>query len=598
MADKKVISIEIKVSEKNAAVTVNKTKTAVDGLTASTKKLAKATEQNKTNSGLNNAIIAESARLASDASYGFNAIANNLGQLVSLFSMSSKAAGGLGSAIKALFTAQSLFLIGLQLVITYGSKLFDMFTKLTGGSNLLMETFKNAGKEVQTTSGRFETYIRTLQDTNKSQEQQRRAVEKLNKQYPDFVQNLKDAGYSTEDLKDKTADIITITNRYRESLVKLAMARAAQTKIEELSGEYIQLQIDTNEKLKESGLTLDKAREISAKKDEFFANMNIKSVRGRTRASDQYLTSQVRLADKAVKEHDKEQVRIQESINALTKYTIIELDSSSKRAKAAKGESEEKNKYHQLEIGNFDRYIQALREMGRIRDHFFNKELQIEVDREKNSIKAIQLEKDQNINRLNALKEQGLSEEQLAVAKYQVNIYYAKLLQEEQNELDKQGYAMKMQMFQQYANALGSVSQLMKENSDAQKAFALAEIVANTAIGMSNGLVLAQEQALSAPPVSTMAFPLFYASQIAAVLAAAAKAKSILSGGSIGGGGGQAGGRNVEAPDFNVVGASPESQLAQSVSMQQNQPIKAFVVSRDMTNQQELDRVVTNTASL
>ena len=54
----------------------------------------------------------------------------------------------------------------------------------------------------------------------------------------------------------------------------------------------------------------------------------------------------------------------------------------------------------------------------------------------------------------------------------------------------------------------------------------------------------------------------------------------------------------VEAPDFNVVGASPQSQLAASISEQQTQPLRAFVVGKDITNQQELDRNITTTAGL
>ena len=61
-------------------------------------------------------------------------------------------------------------------------------------------------------------------------------------------------------------------------------------------------------------------------------------------------------------------------------------------------------------------------------------------------------------------------------------------------------------------------------------------------------------------------------------------------------GGGQ--GANVQAPDFNVVGASPESQLAQSVSAQQMKPIKAFVVGKEITNQQEFDRNIITTSAL
>jgi len=155
-------------------------------------------------------------------------------------------------------------------------------------------------------------------------------------------------------------------------------------------------------------------------------------------------------------------------------------------------------------------------------------------------------------------------------------------------------------MLSAYADSLGSISQIIGENTAAGKAAALAEIAINTAVGFSNGLVVAQEQALSAPPVSSLAFPLFYAQQIASVLGAAAQAKRILSGGSASGSGsrGSKASMEVEAPDFNVVGASPESQLAQSVAEQQVKPVKAFVVGKDITNQQELDRNIVTTAGL
>lgn len=93
----------------------------------SVKSINKNGKQLRTNAGLNNAIIAESARLASDASFGYTAIANNLGQLISLFSASANAAGGLRSAIGALFTIQSAFLIGIQLLITYGDDIYNFF---------------------------------------------------------------------------------------------------------------------------------------------------------------------------------------------------------------------------------------------------------------------------------------------------------------------------------------------------------------------------------------------------------------------------------------------------------------------------------------
>ena len=70
---------------------------------------------------------------------------------------------------------------------------------------------------------------------------------------------------------------------------------------------------------------------------------------------------------------------------------------------------------------------------------------------------------------------------------------------------------------------------------------------------------------------------------------------ALSAGGGAGGGGG--GGAGIEAPDFNIVGASQTSQLAETVAGQQAKPVKAFVVGKDISSQQELDRNITNTAS-
>jgi len=67
----------------------------------------------------------------------------------------------------------------------------------------------------------------------------------------------------------------------------------------------------------------------------------------------------------------------------------------------------------------------------------------------------------------------------------------------------------------------------------------------------------------------------------------------------IGGGAGGAGAArpSIEAPDFNVVGASAQSQLAETVAGAEAKPVRAFVVGKDISTQQELDRNITNTAS-
>jgi hypothetical protein len=66
----------------------------------------------------------------------------------------------------------------------------------------------------------------------------------------------------------------------------------------------------------------------------------------------------------------------------------------------------------------------------------------------------------------------------------------------------------------------------------------------------------------------------------------------------IGGGGGESSAVSVEAPDFNVVGAGGVSQLAAGLAGITGKPIQAFVVSKEISSAQELDRNITGNASL
>jgi len=64
--------------------------------------------------------------------------------------------------------------------------------------------------------------------------------------------------------------------------------------------------------------------------------------------------------------------------------------------------------------------------------------------------------------------------------------------------------------------------------------------------------------------------------------------------GALGGGGS---GGNDRSFNFNLAGASRENQLANTLQGRFNQPLQAYVVSRDITNQQQLDEEITSSAS-
>ena len=84
---------------------------------------------------------------------------------------------------------------------------------------------------------------------------------------------------------------------------------------------------------------------------------------------------------------------------------------------------------------------------------------------------------------------------------------------------------------------------------------------------------------------------------ISAIKSATGTAKSAVS--NIGGGGGSIVEPSApQAPAFNVVGASGETQLADAIGGQTQQPTRAFVVSNDVTTAQELDRNIIEGASI
>ena len=61
--------------------------------------------------------------------------------------------------------------------------------------------------------------------------------------------------------------------------------------------------------------------------------------------------------------------------------------------------------------------------------------------------------------------------------------------------------------------------------------------------------------------------------------------------------GGGAGGDGRSGSSFNVVGMSGDSLLINAIQAQFDKPLKAYVVSRELTSQQQLDGMIVNQAS-
>ena len=147
---------------------------------------------------------------------------------------------------------------------------------------------------------------------------------------------------------------------------------------------------------------------------------------------------------------------------------------------------------------------------------------------------------------------------------------------------------------------LGRIVQLAGEGSAIGKAAAIAQATISGVEATINAFKTAQNSPITAffPP-----YPFIQAGIAAAFTAkniSAIKSTPTIGGGG-GGGGGSAPAPNVQQsspPAFNVVGSAPENQLAVALGENEEKPVKAFVVSNDVTNAQALDRNIVEQASI
>lgn len=140
--------------------------------------------------------------------------------------------------------------------------------------------------------------------------------------------------------------------------------------------------------------------------------------------------------------------------------------------------------------------------------------------------------------------------------------------------------------------AFGAVAGLLGQSSKFGKAVAIASAIRDTYAGASKALA-------QGGIFGTIAAAGVVASGLANVKQiSATKQPAMPSFASGGGGGGSVPSIPSTPPAFNVVGQSDTNQLADAIGGQSKQPTKAYVVSGDVTNAQEMDRNIIQGASI
>ena len=169
------------------------------------------------------------------------------------------------------------------------------------------------------------------------------------------------------------------------------------------------------------------------------------------------------------------------------------------------------------------------------------------------------------------------------------------LFELERTNTAKQGAKERLETQLKYLDAVGgglqAMSQIAGEETAAGKALAVAGATIDTYAAVSGVLANTAKTASGGIPGFAIA------QAVATGLFGLANVKKILET-SVPGGGGGVGGGVGSLPsagrtfDFNLAGSTGQNQLAQTIGGQVQQPIKAYVVGSEITNQQQFDNQI------
>ena len=758
MASEIIVSINVKSGQ--ADVSLKKAKVSVDKLAAANKRLSEAEKdvavdiaavnlqikqrieknnqlaaeqlknvnkssgQFRTQVGLNNAILTEAGRAASDMRFGFNGVANNVGQIASLFGnliqTSDNVWKSLGQLVKSLVGVGGV-LIAFQLLIAYGDQIYNFFFSTSSAAADLRKKMESLLKPIKQNRLELLAYIGVLEDTTSSEESRLEALDKLGKAVPDAIDdngNLKisynQLGLAVEDyieqltiraeieatlqlnsekfskrrkaldvdeiaegdkrkkaIKEYLDDEMTFTDR----MLAIGETFDEQNKFRRLSQEEkdkVRFEVLKNRALKEAQDVIDSVTKLQQKLKGIKEDPSGGTSGGsQLRIFEAKLLQLDKLEEKYRKDSiDKDSLTEEEKIDNQKKNALISLkiavDSFKDRQKArleafiastkanekagkiTKEQSERLQKDANTEFKKS--MVKASEEAGDVRIQIEakiqTKLLQLERNRFEQSRKeqenSFELDRRSKLNRsetqikdlalLEEAKSQTILEQLLGVNRTEIRVSRdtldlkknnaeeeikringllsnSQISQERRSELENElttqqeaqtntrvqilalERAAREDLVQSVSSGLNAVSSLMKKGTDAQKAVSIAATLISTYTSAQK----AYESQLTATPDSPIRAVIAATS---AVVQGLARVQAIRKVNPSNPGNSSASAPNVQAPSFNVVGASATNQLAGAVAGQINAPLRAYVVGSDISDQQELDRNIISTAGI
>jgi len=637
----------------------NQATASINDVTVSTKKLNQEIKQLSINAGKGKAkgsatggataTVLELGRTISDSNYGIRGMANNLSQLVSNLVFTTRAAGGLTAGLKSIWSAL-MGPLGLILVFQGFIALLERFSMTSKKAEEELQDFNKALKdEIRL----LDLYATVLTSTNASLEQRLAVLKGISHLDKDLANKLKEANGDRQKeneilqdhLKGKKAELVfkekekafledTIALEKASNIVQedrnlagekyntilygnsntskkftenMVNESAAQTKLTKSRKEYLEALLDINNKeenktiptlkrlrfYKQQLLDLDKQK-LDFEKREKLASTTLEDEKfeiqedfARKSLDLQYDT----FIEKQNQRHDQKEKEIKQMEIDESQKNILLEDLTKKHNETLFLAGVE---YFEAAIAQEGMFA-ALRKEKRIKDE--NEEIERSFERSNYILQQRQTAIDAEL----AMEMRAVNEKNRI---RQLEVDFMRTIGGMMNSLagESEGLAKASLIVTKGAAIAQIVVQTQKSIATdiadtnaamAQNNLAFGGGVLGTALATSANKILYGDHLKRVSTTKTRA-----GLSIAAIIASTIGKLSsggLSGGGASGGGAGDGGGRTF---DFNLVGSTGTNQLTEAVGGQFQEPIQAYVVSNEITSQQELDLQIQTGASL
>ena len=488
--------------------------------------------------------VVELGRTVSDSNYGFPAMANNVQQFATQMSFLVKESKGVKGAFKELGRAMT----GAGGVLLLISIAISLFERLALKARESKEEIKSINEELAKSQGTIETFEvfgRILNQSKEGTAEHTLALEKLKKEGFDPLK-----GSLEEFLKVKRAEreLDIQQKKLKDSQIEalkteVSLTEQIKAKRKELSGKFEDILLDTpEEKSKEFFYTAEQQKaaveaELLDLQNQYnFNRITVEGINAQIR--DSFIETTKELADNPF-------------------FNLI----TGKKDDSKGGD----DSVSRDAVATVSAIIPFDKELAQAQLDAIAEALDIEVG----LIEAKEA-KIQQINKT-SLEEQQKNRLQTSII--------------EENKRQE-----RLQTLDALAATTAAAATLFGEETKAGKAFGIATATIDTYIGAN--------KALKDETIPNTFARIAAASSI--VITGLANVKNILRVDETGQSsqGSSTSTPTIQAPDFNIVGASQQSQLAQTIAQAEQQPTRAYVVAEDVTTAQQLDRNIIQGASL